>query len=64
MTTMVVTTGNSSLDKYSQELSKRMGIDKIEMEMPVSISQGYNFLKQSRSYNTDLFHLPHLRHHH
>lgn len=59
MTTIVVTTGNSSLDKYSQELSKRMEIDKFEIEMPVSIRQGYDFLKKSRSYNTDIFHLPH-----
>jgi glycosyltransferase involved in cell wall biosynthesis len=59
MITLIVTTGNSSLDKYSQELSKRMKIDKIEMEMPISIRQGYNLLKKSRSYNTNIFHFPH-----
>jgi len=59
MTALIVTTGNSSLDKYSQELSKRLPVDKITTNMPVSIRGGYNFLKTLRSFDADLYHLPH-----
>lgn len=59
MTTLIVTTGNSSLDKYSQELSKRLSVDKITTDMPVSIKNGHQFLRKLRSYDTDLYHLPH-----
>ena len=59
MTTLIVTTGNTSLDKYSQELSKGVTIDKIETKMPVSFKSGYNFFRNLSSYNTNLYHFPH-----
>ena len=59
MITLITTKGNTSLDKYSQELSKRLTVDEIETKMPVSFKDGYNFLKQLRSCNAGIFHLPH-----
>jgi len=59
MITLIITTGNSSLDKYSQLLSKGLTNDKIEIKMPVSFKEGFDFFKKMRKYETDIFHLPH-----
>lgn len=59
MITLIITTGNTSLDRYSQILSKGLTNDKIETKMPVSFKEGFDFLKKLKNYETDIFHLPH-----
>lgn len=56
---LIVTKGKSSLDIYSQEISKRMNIDTFIINSPDSFKNGYNFLRSVRSTNVSFFHLPH-----
>ena len=57
MPVLIVTTEESGLDKYSQELAERLGVKQIATSRYLSFSEGYRLAKVIRD-EPDIVHLP------
>lgn len=57
MAVLIVTNEKSGLDKYSQEIGKRLKIKKIETKRYFSLREAYRFFKLLRNLD-DIVHLP------
>jgi glycosyltransferase involved in cell wall biosynthesis len=58
MAILIVTTEKSGIDKYSQELAKRIDIETIETRRYVSPLEGYRLVRLIGSYYDEVIHLP------
>lgn len=57
MPVLIVTTEKSGVDKYSQELAKRLDVSKIESRRYLSLAEAYRLARLVRSQD-DVVHLP------
>ena len=60
---LIVTTGVSALDKYSQEIGKRLEVDKVMIKPPArwrdtTLRDAYHFIRIMRKGGRKLLHLP------
>ncbi|MCL0053303.1 glycosyltransferase family 4 protein [Dehalococcoidales bacterium] len=57
MPVLIVTTEKSGVDKYSQEIAKRLDVKQIESRRYLSLIEAYHLLRSIRSQD-DIIHLP------